>query len=614
MADLRSWGIDQGFSDIAGTWHEADGQTLALLAKEVGVNDGPPPGSGLDNPVWVIAQGERPEGGEGWTVRTEDGKEISGRGQLPGDLPLGYHELLVDERDPVMLIVSPRRCYRPLSLRSWMWMVQIYALRSSESWGMGDLADLRHFLEEASAPEGGMAMVNPLHAPLPIQPQQDSPYSPSSRIWRNPLYVRVEEVPGAEMLGEDLDRLARQGRALSEGRLVDRTAIWAAKSESLEAIFALAGADESFDAWQAAKGQGLVDYATFCVLTEHYGRPWSQWPGGYRHPHGSEVAEFRAANADRIRYHAWLQWIVERQLSEAGERAPIVTDLAVGADPDGADAWVWQECFAHGVRIGAPPDSFTALGQDWGLVPFNPWQLRMARFAPFIEAVRSNLFAAGGIRIDHVMGLWRQWWIPLGSRASEGMYVRFPVSEMLDIIALESVRAGAVVIGEDLGTVEPGVREQLAQREILSSKVAMFERSHPSEWPEGSLGTIGTHDLPTLVGLISGEDLEAQRRVGVKSDEASSLEAIDRIAKWTGATDPQEVARSFAALLAGSPCALVGMSIEDALGVSERPNIPGTTDEWPNWRLALPMPLEAILEDDGLRSVARVLKERDTHT
>ncbi|HMC51239.1 MAG TPA: 4-alpha-glucanotransferase [Acidimicrobiales bacterium] len=517
MTDPADWGIERGYHDVAGAWREAPESTIAALLAGMGAGEGAsrPPGSGADSPVRVVPAGEPVPASGRWDLLLEDGSRVEVEGEVGPDLPLGYHELhSLDDGRRVRLIVSPRRCHLPAGLRTWGWAVQLYSLRSSASWGMGDLADLRELGAWSAELGAGMALLNPLHAPLPGLPQQTSPYYPSSRCWRSPLYLRVEEVPGAAGPAVELEQLAAAGRALNEDRRVDRDAVWRLKLEALEGAWArftavsghrdgLTGssAHEAFARFCQEGAGPLAGYATFCALSEVHGRPWWSWPADVRHPEGNGVLSFVTRHRQRVRFHQWLQWLVDRQLAAAGRAVGLVQDLAVGVDPAGADAWLWQEAFAPGVRVGAPADEFNTQGQDWGIPPFDPWRLRMARYEPFVQAVRSGLRHSAGLRVDHVMGLSRLFWIPPDGGPAEGTYVRYPSAELLDILALESERAGAFVVGEDLGTVEPWLRQELQARDMLSYKLLWFEPLPPQGWPERSVAAVTTHDLPTMAGF-----------------------------------------------------------------------------------------------------------------
>jgi 4-alpha-glucanotransferase len=445
-------------------------------------------------------------------------------------------------------------------------------------------------------------------------PQQPSPYFPSSRCWRNLLYLRIEDVPGADAAGEDgIDGLAAEGRALNDQRLIDRDRVWDLKLAALERLWESFGGDPDFDQFCDREGRLLRDYAAFCALSEEHGGAWQQWPEGLRHPDGAGVSDFVARHPRRVRFHQWLQWLLDRQLASIGTSVRLVQDLAVGVDPAGADAWMWQDLLAPGMSVGAPPDSFNRLGQDWGLPPFDPWKLRTAGYEPFVQTVRANLRRAGGLRVDHVMGLFRQYWIPDGADPARGAYVRYPWPDLLRIVALESERAAAFVVGEDLGTVEPFVRDELAKRDVLSSRVLWFEENGPASFPSRSMASISTHDLPTVAGLWSGTDLSARRRLGLEPD-AGAVDAMrTRLRELLAVADdapPDEVIVAAHRRLAEAPSVVVTASLEDCLAVEERPNMPGTVDAWPNWSLALPVPLEQVLTDARVVAVAAGMRSR----
>jgi 4-alpha-glucanotransferase len=549
----------------------------------------------------------------------EDGTVLRADGGLPPDLPLGYHELRpLDGRSATRLVVAPARCHLPEGLRAWGWAIQLYALRSRGSWGMGDLADLRQLAEwSANALGAGAVLLNPLHAVLPLVPQEPSPYFPSSRRYRNPLYLRVEEAPGAAEAGLDLARLAAQGRALAADRRIDRDAVFQLKMAALEGLWARAPGDGvGFARYRRQEGRGLEEFTTFCALAERHRSGWRRWPVEHQHPASPAVMRFAAEHAGRVAFHAWLQWLIEEQLARAGRALRLVTDLAIGFDGEGADAWAWQDVLARGVTVGAPPDEFALEGQDWGLPPFVPHRLRAEGYGPFVETVRAGLRHAGGMRVDHVMGLFRLYWVPGGASAKDGAYVRYPTDDLLAILALESERAGAIVIGEDLGTVAPGVRERLFAERILSTRVLWFEPSPPAGYPTLSLAAVTTHDLPTVRGLWTGSDLQEQSAVGLTPNMAGTEALRARLREMTGLDPdaaPEAVALTIHRRLAEAPSAVIAATLEDALGVAERPNLPGTTgDRRANWSLALPKPLEEIQADPRLRTLAGILGRRPT--
>jgi len=608
MMDRRAWGIDEGYHDWRGGWHAAPDTTLHAIERAMGASDAPP----APVPMRFV----RPHTHvpiDAVEVLLEDGTTVTVHdGVIPPDLPLGYHCLLSSSGATTALVVTPGACPMRESLRAWGWAVQLYAVRSAASWGLGDLADLRVLNAWARGAGAGLTVVNPLGAVLPTVPQQPSPYYPSSRRFANPLYLRVEDVPGASEIGGQLDAAAAAGRLLNEQRHIDRDEVFRLKRGALEAIWSGSRARrDAFERWWKRQPPALTTFATFCALADHHDGPWSAWPAEHRHPDLPAVRAFAAAHADRVAFHAWLQWLLDEQLAAAADELTIVGDLPVGVDPGGADAWEWQDLMALDMRVGAPPDEFNPAGQDWGLPPFDPWRLRAAGYAPFVETIRAALRVAGGLRIDHVMGLWRLFWTPPDGGPAAGTYVRYPVGELLDLLALESTRAGAIVVGEDLGTVEDGVREELAVRHILSTKLVWFEPVPPEQFPARALAAVSTHDLATIPGVWTGADLAAQRAMGARPDEDAVHRQRDRLRELTGVADDAPVADVVVGAyrrLGASPAMIVTASLDDALGVEERPNHPGTVDEWPNWRLALPTPLDAIESDSVVAAVGDALE------
>ena len=622
---MHDWGISEGYHDYAGRWIEIPAGTLAAIREAMGPGENPPGTAPPDNPVVCFRPGQAPAdatAGGPWELHTEDGAvvPVDAGGDLPPDLPLGYHRLRHREGGRErLLVVSPGRCHLPPDLRTWGWAAQLYAARSTESWGIGDLADLRRLAGWSRRVGAGMCLLNPLHASVPDYPQP-SPYYPSSRCFRNPLYLRIEELPGAAGAaadgGFDLAGLAARGRALNADRLIDRQAVWRLKKVALEHLwkrFRSAGGDPAFDAFRAEHGETLTGFATHCALTERFPGAWVEWPEEYRRPDSPAVARFAREQADRVGYHAWLQWLTESQLASAGEGIDLMQDLAVGVDPGGADAWLWQDSFALGMRVGAPPDEFNTKGQDWGLPPFDPWRVRIAGYDPWIRTLRAGLRAAGGIRVDHVMGLFRLFWIPVGAGPADGAYVRYRHDEMLDILALESHRAGAYVVGEDLGTVEDFVRHELHDRGVLSYRLVWFEPHRPPEFPVQALAAVTTHDLPCVAGMWTGADLAEQHKLGLEPNEEGARAIRDKLADWSGSPDdcaPAEVVVNTYRLLAQAPSMILTATLEDAAVVEERPNVPGTVDERPNWSIALPVPLEELEQSPTAEAIAEALSRR----
>lgn len=596
--DPGAWGIERGYWDALGHWHDVPADTLHAVANSMGASDdrAAPPN---EHPVWCVRAGHAEFLQSPADVTLEGGTVLRDIDVLPPDLPLGYHELIPHDGGPsTSLVVSPGRCHLSPGLRTWGWALQLYATRSRESWGIGDLGDLRRAAEWAGAEGAGLLTVSPVHAVGPAVPQEASPYYPSSRRFRNPLYLRVEDVPGAADAGGELERLARLGRALNEDRLIDRDAVWRLKRDALELVFARFKGDPGLDAWLSEQGEPLLQFATYCAIADEHGNGWTDWPAALQRPDGAAVAAYAEEHADAVGFHAWLQWLLDLQL-EAAAALPLVHDLAVGFDAGGADAWAWQDLLALDMRIGAPPDEFNPGGQDWGLPPFVPWKLRADGYRPFIDTLRSAFRHGGGLRVDHVMGLFRLFWLPTDASLT-GTYVRYASSDLLDILALESHRADAIVVGEDLGTVEDSVRHDLWERQVLSYRLLWFEPAAPEHWPDQALGAVTTHDLPTIAGVWTGED-----------PQAASMR--DRLRERAGTEDDASIAEvtvgAYGALGGAASSVVVG-TLDDALEVTERPNMPGTTDEWPNWKLALPIPLEDIEQDARVHAVARSLRER----
>ena len=610
--DAAAWGVDDGYWDFAGAWRTVAPEVVQTVLDGMGAAGPCPP---AEAPLVVVSQGEPWPDLPGGVLLLEDGSGNAsvGAGTAPADLPTGYHRLERDDGGPDLRVaVCPVSCPSPPPGRNWGWSLQLYATRSEESWGIGDYADLRRMSEWAAGDGAGFVLVNPLHAPAPGAVPEASPYFPSSRCFLNPVYLRLEDLPGASELAL-VAELAPRARALNTARLIDRAQVWAYKSQVLEALFAsfeAAGGEEAFDRYISERGRTLDGWTTFCALAEAHGLPWTSWPPEFRRPELPAVASFAsgAEGRSRKRFHAWLQWHCEAQLASACSAAGLVCDLAVGVDGGGADAWLWQDTFALEMRVGAPPDEFNTVGQDWGLVPWDPWKLRARGYEPYIEVLRAVLRSAKGVRVDHVMGLFRLYWVPLGDLPTAGAYVRYKWSDMVNLLLLEASRAGAYVVGEDLGTVEDQVRETLGRGGVLSYRLLWFETEPPPRWPVPALGAVTTHDLPTVAGVWTGSDLEDQKSLGLRVNQESCDALRRRLLEVTGAEEDWPVERvidaSYAAL-GTAPCALLAAVLDDALAVAERPNMPGTIDQWPNWCLALPATIEQIQKSELAQAIAQ---------
>ena len=494
----------------------------------------------------------------------------------------------------------PEGTCAPAPERVWGWAIQLYALRSKNSWGVGDFADLRHFARWARRKGASVTLLNPLGAQVPVLPYQPSPYYSSSRRFLNAAYIRVEDIPGAERCAPDLEPLRTGAQALNSLRLIDYDRVFELKSKALELVFNAAPHPRGLNAWIQSQGDALRDFATFNAFAETHGAAWRDWPLGLRRPQGEDVEETRRHLHERIAFHQWVQFHLDRQLQRASAEIGLITDVPLGFASDGYDAWRWQHLLAPNIRVGAPPDEFFQDGQDWGVPPFDPWKLRAAGCEPFVEAIRSAATHAAGVRLDHVMSLFRLFWIPFGMQAVQGVYLRYPTDDLLAFLAQESRRANAFVVGEDLGLVEPSVRKRLHARGALSFRLLWFERSSPGRWPKDAVAAVSTHDLPTVDGIWNLTDPE-HRLYGRRQ----------RLVEVTRAPDGKpavDVAVAAYRALGRTKSRIVLASLEDALGVSERPNVPGTTTEFPNWKLALPLAIEEIEKAAGPRRIAAVMK------
>lgn len=577
---------------------------------------------------------------------------------LPNDLPLGYHQVVFHVAERAAnghLIVAPQRAPWPGGAdRVWGFLLQLYAVASRRSWGIGDLGDLAELARWSAELGAGALLINPLHATSPVHPIHGSPYFPASKRFVNPIYLDVERVPevaaldpaGRQRVAELAAEFAAP-RASADGLpRIDRDAVWAAKLEGLALAHAAPRSLERAGAYAefcAREGKPLDDFATFCALAELHGRSWQDWPAELHDPRSAAVDRARAALADRIDLHRWLQFLCDEQLGaaqqaarDAGMPIGVIHDLAVGVDPGGSDGWALRDDLAIGVTVGAPPDLLAHQGQDWSQPPLRPDRLEETGLAAFRDMLRAVLRHAGGIRIDHVLGLFRLFWIPPGCSAAEGTYVYYPADAMLGVLLLEAARVGAIVVGEDLGTVPPGVRDTLHDNGILGSAVVYFQRtedwSEPlklHEWHELSLATINTHDLPTAVGYLTGRRIELYQGLGLLDDEqaererrqerlereqlAALLRAEGVLAADVDPADPAAIpglVDGMHALMARSPCRLVLAALWDVVLDPRQPNVPGTSDDaYPNWQLPLaedtPAGPRPVLLDD-LRSHPRV--------
>ncbi|KAF0117573.1 MAG: malQ [Rhodospirillaceae bacterium] len=627
-----------------------------------------------------------------WSLAAEDGSVLSGR-HLPGTLPEsgtrtidgttivrlsmvlpetvpdGYHTLTLEEGTTSVIgtvVVAPVTSYLPSWLlaheRRWGVACHLYALRSAGDWGIGDFSTLAT-LSEALAGTGTACIgVNPLHALFPHNPRHCSPYSPSSRLFLNPLYIDVTAVPelaGCERARKRVEKTKFQ-KQLERARtaaFVDYPAVAELKDEVLEILHACFESKhpaehkadarrEAFERFCAEGGEALYRFALYQALVDaNDGKTWRDWPVAFQTPDSPEVRAFaqEKAHANRIAYHLYLQWEADRQLEAAARRCAdtglavgLYRDLAVGVDPAGADVWSHRETFAA-AHVGAPPDQFNAKGQDWGSPPFNPLRLKESGYADFIAVLRANMRHAGALRIDHVMALMHLFWIPPGGDPSTGAYMGYPFDDLLGIVALESHRHGCMVIGEDLGTVPPAFRDRMTAEGILSYRVLMFERwpeenlfKRPGAYPPLALATASTHDLPTVAGHWQGSDVTLKQRLDLVSADqpAEALEESRDADRWflraalidqglVGEDFPIDAALNQEQLetlvlavhryLAKSTSHFMLVNLDDLLLETTQLNLPGTVDEYPNWRRKLAQGVDALGKNAYLRTSAAAI-------
>lgn len=550
-------------------------------------------------------------------------------------LPLGWHRLRAtagSRTEEVVLCVAPDSLELPAGLeRTWGWMVQLYTLRSRESWALGDYGDLRTVLDRAAADGAGAVLLNPLHAETPVVPVNPSPYSPSSRRFRAITYLRIEDVPEHAAAPDEVLEAVAALRPPAEPDRLPRDPVLTAKLAALELLWPLRR-EQDLAAWRAEQGRPLEEFALFCALAERHGPDWQTWPQELRRPDAPAVSAAAEELAERVGFWCWAQLLVDEQLAGLGRDlvVGVVHDLAVGVDAGGADAWALQDVLALQTTVGAPPDSFNQQGQDWGLPPWRPDRLAEAGYLPFRDVVRGVLRHAGGLRIDHAMGLFRLWWVPQGATAAGGTYVSYDADAMLGVLALEAHRAGALVVGEDLGTVEDRVREMLDRTGVLGSAVLWFETEDgaflpPDRWRAAALGTVTTHDLPTAAGFLAEEQVRVRAELGqlgvpVEEERANvrrEKAALLRMLEETGLLERcgGDPVLAMHAVLAASPCRVVLAALGDAVGDLRQPNLPSTVDEYPNWRLPVadgsgrPLGLEELLASPGVRRLAALLDE-----
>jgi len=613
---------------------------LARNAKAAGVAEIPPVyvmrkgrGSRLDNAC---------REGRGWRL-VENGQEVAHGSchehsiDLPAKLRVGSYRLLFDGQDArergSPILVAPEQSFQPAIFndgqRVWVLAVQLYSLRSRRNWGIGDFTDLKELMRIAASLGASGIGLNPLHAISLDDPGMISPYSPTSRLFLNPLYIDVEavrEFPGLDAVG-----LAKEVARLRATDLVDYGGVIAAKLTALriayDAFRERASAERRADfASFKAEWASLIDgFAAFATLHKRFGPPWWEWPEEWRVPTPERIAKLWRTEAVEMNFHAFVQWVADRQLRSCSNLAKrqempigLYLDVAVGVSANGADVWSNQGAYVRELSAGAPPDFLNTAGQDWGLASFHPGVLASTDFRLLRETLRAVMRHAGAIRLDHVLGFNRLYMIPRGYKSNEGTYVRFPLEAMLAVVAQESHAERCIVIGEDLGTVPDGFRETLADWNVWSYRVMLFEREHdgafrhPSGYPLQALVSFGTHDLPTFPGWLSGHDLAVKRSLGMDPGEtevqreAAHRRMAEALAREVAAEKPSTL--EMVRFLARTPSRLLVVAAEDVFDMTEQVNIPGTINEHPNWRRRLPILMEDIVSDPRLAAVAEALQ------
>jgi 4-alpha-glucanotransferase len=601
-----------------------------------------------------------------WTIALEDGSVARGAAELRdatvvgatdtmgaaidrrliaiAPLPLGYHRISVDAgvygNAEGALIVVPAAVYLSPHGRNWGIAVQLYTVRSTRNWGIGDFTDLLGCIKLAADAGATYVGLNPLHAPHRNNPNAASPYAPTSRRFLNWLYIDVEAIP------EAADKRIRAAIAepefaaslatLRETSIVDYAGVAQVKDTILRRCFKLARSQpvysDDFREFILCEGVALERFAIFETLTERFGPHVADWPVTYRNPRTADVKAFAQAERPAIEYAKYLQYHAARQLEKAAEFArrnevELYRDLAVGVDPNGADAWIDTQAYVPSVSVGAPPDLLNPDGQDWGLPPLDPNALTRDGYRTVAELFRSNMHAAGALRIDHAMSLARLFWSPRGRSASEGTYVQYPFEDLLGVLALESMRAKCSVIGEDLGTVPNGFRERMKQARVLSYRILFFERDSSGDfiaaerYPALSLAATGTHDLATFAAWLAGSDIDLRASLGVGDPNGVRREHAERTVdrqrliatlRRSGDLDCDEPSAEDVLLaahrfLARSPAQIVMMQIEDAIGEMLPVNVPGTAEQYPNWRRKLSLSLESVGSDPRFTALCGVL-------
>lgn len=587
---------------------------------------------------------------ENWVDPRELAGQLIGEAtfELPGDLPLGWHRAIATidgiPAAEATLIVTPHRLDLPDWLEQPVWglMEQIYQVRSTHSWGLGDFTDLAGIMAWAGGEGADFCLVNPIHAGSLRAPMEPSPYLPTSRLFTNPIYLDVERVPGYDAVPDAAKEAARNAAQLpSPEQTLDRDRVWAAKERVLAEIFGSTGAgqDPDFRAFCERSGEALLDFATWNVLDEQ-GLLAQSEGSDLSTPGSPGLAGFRERHSDRIDFHCWLQWLTRQQHENvqsaalaSGMRIGLINDLAVGVHPSGADAWSMQDCLATSVHVGAPPDQFNQLGQNWHQPPWHPGRLAELGYAPYRDLVRAALHNCGALRIDHIIGLFRLWLIPNDRSPDQGTYVYYDHEALVGILLLEAHRAGVIVIGEDLGVVEPSARAHLAERGILGTSILWFEWHDgqplpPEDYRQLCLSSVTTHDLPPTAGYLDLIQVRIRDELGLLTRsveqeltaEQHTLAQVRRALTDRGlcqeGASTDELVLALHQWLRATPSLLQGVAVADLVGDVRPINQPGTKAEYPNWRLPLTdssgqeVLLEQVIGSARVRQPGRTIKNR----
>lgn len=614
--------------------------------------------------------------GEALTLRPADGapetREVEGQTvqrvlyKLPTDLTPEWYRLTAtvesqaggadtEHSQSIEVAVTPARLTttdRLKGQRRWGWAAQLYSVASNRSWGVGDINDLAALAAIGGEQGADYILVNPLHASEPVPPIEPSPYLPTTRRFFNPLYLRVADVREyAYLRPSDLEVVstlaAIERRKVLDADTVDRDGIYAAKLKSLELLYTVRRSpqrQQQLERFVRDGGEHLQDFGLWCALREELGPEHELWRTDAATPDSSYAVEARERLRDRVNFYVWIQWLLDNQLGaaqraaqSAGMEIGVMHDLAVGVTKDGADAWTLHDVLAHGVSVGAPADMYNQQGQNWSQPPWHPQKLAQAGYRPWREMLRTIFRHAGGIRVDHVIGLFRLWWIPDGNKASDGAYVYYDHEAIVGILTLEAQRAGVVVVGEDLGTVEPSAREFLSERGVLGTSVLWFEQEDdapkdPRSYRTEAFASVGTHDLPPTAGFLEGIQVDLRDRLGVleRPVEEEREQAQRQVSMYLEAAveagmlpsdrpleelSEQQKIEGLHRYLAQAPSLLHCVQLVDAVGEKRVQNQPGTSDEYPNWQIPLAdssgkvVLVESLLLSERVASLSAVMNE-----